>query len=104
VRRVRGRQHLEGGIWTTEKCVHDDVFGFFPLLGVSCSCWMWNADNGQFMQSFFGHHDSVTCGRFTPDGKGLVTGSLDGTVRMWNPRSGECTQKVRNKGKRGETR
>jgi WD40 repeat protein len=34
--------------------------------------------------SFFGHTDSVTCGGFTNDGKYLVTGSEDMTVKTWD--------------------
>ncbi len=34
--------------------------------------------------SFFGHTDSVSCGGFTNDGKYLVTGSEDMTVRTWD--------------------
>ncbi|QDZ25605.1 WD40 repeat domain-containing protein [Chloropicon primus] len=67
--------------------------------------WMWNVvvsgeddqqqhDNlkceGQCMQVFTGHNSSVTCGGFTPNGKLIVSASLDDTVRVWNPRTGEC--------------
>lgn len=44
-------------------------------------------------QVFNGHSSSVTCGSFTPDGKHIVTGGgeNDASVRIWNPKSGECT-------------
>ncbi len=42
------------------------------------------------LQVFTGHNQSVTCGGFTPDGKTIVTSSLDGTVKVWNPKTGEC--------------
>ncbi|KAL2926012.1 Angio-associated migratory cell protein [Bienertia sinuspersici] len=50
--------------------------------------WLWNADKGALLNVFCGHGDSVTCGGFTPDGKSICTGSLDATLRIWNPRSG----------------
>jgi ribosome assembly protein SQT1 len=32
----------------------------------------------------------VLCGGFSPDGKTVVTGSHDGSLRVWAPRTGEC--------------
>ena len=78
--------------------------------------WMWNADDGECMQVrtrspscmwicqaadptaweqvFAGHAGPVTCGGFTPDGKAIVTASEDSSLRLWNPRSGECSLTV----------
>ncbi|KAJ3277779.1 hypothetical protein HK104_002979 [Borealophlyctis nickersoniae] len=49
--------------------------------------WMWSVPSGTCMAVFTGHADSVTCGQFTPDGKTVVTGSVDGTVISWNPKT-----------------
>ena len=46
------------------------------------------------MQVFAGHAGPVTCGGFTPDGKAVVTASEDSSLRLWNPRSGECSLTV----------
>lgn len=45
---------------------------------------------------FSGHSGPVTCGSFTPDGKGVVTGGGEGdaSLRLWNPKTGECTLTV----------
>ena len=45
--------------------------------------WMWLALTGECMQVFAGHEAGVTCGGFTSDGAAVVTGSADGTVRVW---------------------
>ncbi len=43
----------------------------------------WNC-----VRSFSGHGDNVTCVAFSPDGKYLVSGSDDITVRLWDVREG----------------
>lgn len=37
-----------------------------------------------------GHADSVSGLAFSTDGTILASGSLDGTIRLWNPRTGRC--------------
>ena len=37
------------------------------------------------MNVFSGHTEMVTCGRFTPDGKAIVSASSDGSLIMWSP-------------------
>jgi len=54
------------------------------------SCWMW-LSNGTCMQVFSGHSGSVTCGAFISNGKQVLTGSDDATVRLWDPKTGKCT-------------
>lgn len=39
---------------------------------------------------FAGHDGAVTSGLFTTDGKFVVTGGEDGTVRVWAPKTGQC--------------
>ncbi len=41
---------------------------------------------GQLVQHLKGHCDSVYSVAFTPDGAGLVSGSLDKTVKYWDVR------------------
>ena len=55
------------------------------------TAWMWNAADGALMQVFAGHSASVSCGGFAPDGKTVATGSFDGSLRLWAPRTGECS-------------
>eukprot|EP00669_Euglena_mutabilis_P000946 TRINITY_DN1120_c0_g1_i2.p3 TRINITY_DN1120_c0_g1~~TRINITY_DN1120_c0_g1_i2.p3 ORF type:complete len:268 (+),score=62.25 TRINITY_DN1120_c0_g1_i2:499-1302(+) len=49
---------------------------------------MWNG-KGECLQVFTGHGDCVACGSLTADTKQLITGSLDGTVRIFNPKTAE---------------
>ena len=58
------------------------------LLGGSAdtTVWMWNvAEGGMIMGVFAGHTDSVTCGAFTPNGRRVITGSMDGSLKLWEP-------------------
>ncbi|HYU57354.1 MAG TPA: TIR domain-containing protein [Actinomycetota bacterium] len=41
-----------------------------------------------------GHSDAVSVAEFGPDGSQVVTGSWDGTVRLWNARSGAAVATV----------
>lgn len=43
--------------------------------------------SGQTMQVFSGHAGPVQAGTFTPDGKRLLTGSGDGSLIAWDPRT-----------------
>lgn len=52
------------------------------------------------VQVFSGHTGAVRCGRFTPDGKAVVTGGGEGdaTLKVWDPKSGNCTGTVQGHG------
>lgn len=56
--------------------------------------YMWNAAKSSFLMAFAGHEDAVSCGRFTSDGKLVVTGSLDSSVRIWNPTTGSALLRI----------
>ena len=45
---------------------------------------------------FTGHEDRVNCGSFTANGKLVVTGSNDATVRVWDPKSGKTKHSSRD--------
>jgi len=57
------------------------------------STWMWHGPWLKFMQVFTGHEGRVHCGGFTPNGKLVVTGSEDSTLRVWDPQTGKCKHK-----------
>jgi len=57
--------------------------------------WMWNASLGKVMNVFSGHSDAITRARFSPDGKKLITVSNDCTVRVWDPKTAQALQVIR---------
>src|SRR5207237_7924758 len=43
---------------------------------------IWDVESGKELRRFEGHHASITAVRFL-DAKRLVSGSLDGTIKLW---------------------
>jgi WD40 repeat protein len=64
---------------------------------------VWDADTGELLSTRSAHDDSVRAVRFTRDGERVVTGSLDGSVRLWPARGNAAPVTVRldNGGVRG---
>jgi WD40 repeat protein len=48
---------------------------------------VWDLTTGEIIQQLQGHGDTVTSVVFTPDGLGVISGSDDGTVRVWRVES-----------------
>ena len=52
---------------------------------------MWDAESGQETLTLKGHTDVVNSVAFSPDGKWIVTGSSDKTLRVWDSETGQET-------------
>lgn len=55
---------------------------------------LWDIENPKRLRTLLGHKNTVTALTFSPDGADkysgcLASGSLDGTIRFWNPDTGE---------------
>jgi len=55
-------------------------------------------DHGFTLQKFEGHGPGVWCASFSPDGQSVLTGGIDGTIRLWNPKTGEELQRFIHEG------
>ncbi|MBD2607035.1 TIR domain-containing protein [Scytonema hofmannii FACHB-248] len=51
--------------------------------GRKVKLWRWKDGKGEVIQVFDEHKDEVTSVDFSPDGQILASGSLDGTVKLW---------------------
>jgi glucose repression regulatory protein TUP1 len=56
---------------------------------VAAGCWdgvvrIWDAYTGHLVEKLEGHAASVESVAFTPDGKGLISGSYDQTMKRWD--------------------
>ena len=45
---------------------------------------IWDARTGELLDRLRGHRDCVYSVAFTPDGRGLVSGSWDKTLKYWD--------------------
>lgn len=50
---------------------------------------IWEVATGKQLRIFKGHTQGVTSARFSPDGKYVVTGSLDYTAKLWDASTGQ---------------
>jgi WD40 repeat protein len=55
---------------------------------------VWDAASGRQLVTLRGHTGPVYCVAFSPDGKRLVTGSQDGTLRVWDLAAAQHTNTV----------
>jgi ribosome assembly protein SQT1 len=59
------------------------------VCGLTDSVWLCRTCT--CVQVFSGHSGPVTAGAFTPDGKSVVSVSEDCSLRVWNPKTGDCS-------------
>ncbi len=64
--------------------------------------YYWQRQTHQELKTLRGHVDLVVCGAFSPDGQRVVTGSFDGTAKVWETASG--TEVLTLKGHGAEVR
>ncbi|CAM6047130.1 unnamed protein product [Sphagnum compactum] len=61
----------------------------FAAAGDGCA-YAWDMETGKNTMVFQGHSDYLHCIASRPSHNQIITGSEDGTARIWDCRSGEC--------------
>jgi len=74
------------GHWTKSRSGKYEERGFwsYPLVMAR----LWDAQTGQELATLKGHTHLLTSVAFSPDGKIILTGSRDGTARLWDAQPG----------------
>nr|KYP57566.1 THO complex subunit 6 isogeny [Cajanus cajan] len=65
----------------------------FAASGDSCA-YCWDVETGKVKMVFKGHTDYLHCIVARNSSNQIVTGSEDGTARIWDCKSGKCTQVI----------
>jgi WD40 repeat protein/transcriptional regulator with XRE-family HTH domain len=53
---------------------------------------LWDTDTGETLHTLTGHSDRVVRVAYSPDGMHVLTGSVDGTARLWDAASGRAVR------------
>ncbi len=63
--------------------------GRYLVTGADFTVRLWSTSNGRQIRILRGHSDAVTSVLYHPDGRHVLSCSLDNTIRMWNAASGK---------------
>ena len=64
---------------------------------------IWDVESGKKLQELSGHTDIINSAVFSPDGRRIVTGSVDNTARIWDVDTGKELQTLEGHTRRVET-
>ncbi len=70
------------GLGTLEAAVYSPDGKHIATAG-SLGAVLWDAETGALLRTFLGHTELVLSVAFSPDGTRVLTGSWDGTARIW---------------------
>ena len=66
----------------------------FCVGGNNCNCFLCHVQTGKVLQQFADHKKNITAIEFSPNGKWLITGGLDGMINVWSLQSFESFKKL----------
>ena len=77
----------------TLKCVSFSKDGKIIMAGGSM-IKLWNRATGDLIKTFEGHTSHVSCVGFSPDGKHILSSSLDKTMKLWDRQNGDLLKTI----------
>ncbi|CAJ2649907.1 unnamed protein product [Trifolium pratense] len=73
--------------------INTQVGSVFAASGDSCA-YCWDVETGKLKMVFKGHSDYLHCIDARNSSNQIITGSEDGTTRIWDCKSGKCVQVI----------
>ena len=70
------------------------VLALITLVFTSCEDAVMEGEKGDFvyLQTLEGHTDIVNSASYSPDGRKIVSASVDKTIKIWDANTGSCLQ------------
>lgn len=80
-----------GPLSETSALVHDPLTNVLYSAAGDGNAYAWDLSTHQCVSTFSGHSDQLHCIAARTQRRQIVTGSEDGTVRLWDVRTAGCT-------------
>jgi len=75
--------------------------GKYALIAKNNKASLWEWMQGKLIKTFSGDENALVSACFSPDGSRILTGSVDGTVKVWDRNSGREIQSFKVESERG---
>jgi len=80
-----------GPLSETSALVHDSISNVLYSAAGDGNAYAWDLSTQKCVTTFSGHSDQLHCIAARTQRRQIVTGSEDGTVRLWDVRTASCT-------------
>ena len=90
-------QSLDTGGWAPDRVAFSGDKSLLASVGAFETIRLWRMPEGTSLSERFKGHDQACYEiQFTPDGKKIVTGSMDGAIRVWDAETGRQVEALKH--------